>query len=142
MPNTPDFIAHVLELMRPTAPALARAMFGGHGIYAGGPIVAIVIDDILYFKSDEVNRGEFTALALEPFVYKTRAGVISAMSYRRAPDDALDSPEAMRRWLRSAEGAALRSASAKSTRARTGAKAAPKAHPPAKRRNRATTGRE
>jgi hypothetical protein len=58
MPNTPDFIAHVLELMLPAAPASARAMFGGHGIYAGGPIVAIVIDDILYFKSDEANRAE------------------------------------------------------------------------------------
>jgi DNA transformation protein len=133
MPNTPDFIAHVLELMRPTAPASARAMFGGHGIYAGGPIVAIVIDDILYFKYDEVNRGEFAALALEPFVYRTKAGVISAMSYCRAPDDALESPQAMRRWLRSAQGAALRSASARAARAGGRAKGAPKSRAPAKR---------
>ena len=53
MPNAADFIAHVLELMRPTAPAHSRAMFGGHGIYAGGPIIGIVVDDILYLKTDE-----------------------------------------------------------------------------------------
>lgn len=128
MPNTADFIAHVLELMRPAAPAHAKAMFGGHGIYAGGPIVAIVIDDTLYFKTDEANRDEFAALALEPFVYSTKAGVKSVMSYHRAPDDALEGPQAMRKWLRSAQGAALRAAVVPAGR-RTGAKAAAKARP-------------
>jgi DNA transformation protein len=119
MPNSPDFIAHVLELMRPAAPATARAMFGGHGVYAAGTIVAIVIDDIVYLKTDDANRDEFTALGLEPFSYVTRQGARHAMSYHRAPDEALESPEAMAAWLRSAMGAALRRASAKPARART-----------------------
>jgi DNA transformation protein len=134
MPNTADFIRHVLELMRPTAPALARAMFGGHGIYAGGFIVAIVIDDVLYLKSDEVNRGEFAALGLEPFAYTTKVGVRSVMSYRRAPDEALESPQAMGGWLRSAQGAALRGASTRSTRAPTAAAKVRKPRRPATRR--------
>jgi DNA transformation protein len=117
MPNAADFVAHVLELMRPTAPAQARAMFGGHGIYAGGPIVAIVIDDVLYFKTDEASRAEFAARGLEPFVYTTRRGEKSATSYRRAPDEALESADAMRGWLRSAQAAALRSAGTKRARA-------------------------
>ena len=32
MPNTPDFVAYVVELMKP-ARAVAKAMFGGHGLY-------------------------------------------------------------------------------------------------------------
>ena len=129
MPNSADFIAHVLELMRPTAPASARAMFGGHGIYAGGPIVGIVIDDILYFKTDAINRAEFTALALDAFVYVSKSGERTGMSYYRAPDEALESPHAMGIWLRSAQGAALRSATRPRTarRTKTAVKASPKA---------------
>jgi DNA transformation protein len=108
MPNTPDFIAHVLETMRPCAPASARAMFGGHGVYVDGRIVAIVIDDVLYFKTDAGNRDQFIALELEPFTYSTRTGDRHVMSYHRAPDEALESPVAMAQWLRSALGAALR----------------------------------
>ena len=48
--------------MRPEAPTHSRAMFGGHGIYAGGPIIGIVVDDILYLKTDESNRANFTTL--------------------------------------------------------------------------------
>jgi DNA transformation protein and related proteins len=79
-------------------------------------IVAIVVDDIVYFKTDEANRGEFAALSLEPFVYMTKQGERTATSYVRAPDEALESPVAMREWLRSALGAALRKAGAKPAR--------------------------
>ena len=122
MPNSADFIAHVLELMRPAAAATAtaRAMFGGHGVYADGIIVAIVIDDTVYFKTDDTNRDEFTALGMEAFAYVTREGARHVMSYHRAPDEALESPAAMARWLRSAMGAALRRAKAKPPRRKIG----------------------
>ncbi len=116
MPNSPDFIAHVLELMRPTAPASSRPMFGGHGLYVDGKIVGIVVGDCVYFKTDDRNRAEFVLLGLEPFTYTGRAGTTMAMSYRRAPEEALESPEAMGRWLRSAMGAALRAVKAKPAR--------------------------
>ncbi len=51
MSNSPDFVAHVLELMRPTAQVTSRAMFGGHGLYADGVFFAILDDDTLYLKS-------------------------------------------------------------------------------------------
>jgi len=63
--NSADFVAHVLELSKPQARISSRAMFGGHGIYADGVIVAIVVDDTLYLKCDDANRGEFEALGLE-----------------------------------------------------------------------------
>jgi len=44
--NSADFVAHVLELSKPQARMSSRAMFGGHGIYADGVIVAIVVDDM------------------------------------------------------------------------------------------------
>ena len=108
MKNSPDYLAHVLELMRPTASATTRAMFGGHGVYVDGIIVAIVIDDVLYLKTDDENRASFTELGLEPFRYVTKEGEVHVMSYHRAPDDALEGPHDMEPWLKSAHAAALR----------------------------------
>jgi DNA transformation protein len=113
LPNTADFIAHLRELMRPTAPATTRAMFGGHGVYVDGRIVGIVVNDELYFKTDARTRPAYEAQGLEPFRYAKSDREAVAMSYHRAPDEALESPDAMREWLREALGASLRSAAAK-----------------------------
>lgn len=113
MANTPDFIAHVLELMRPSGRVSARAMFGGHGMYVDGLIVAIVVEDVLYLKTDDETRPAFVRRDLVPFSYTTKEGKAHAMSYHRAPDEAVEGPEAMREWLRPAIGAALRNAQKK-----------------------------
>lgn len=109
MANTSAFIAHVLEMMRPAGAATARAMFGGHGVYLDGAIVGIVADDVLYFKSDPATRAAFVARDLEPFRYRGHDGGLHETSYFRAPDDVLESPPAMREWLRRALAASLRS---------------------------------
>jgi DNA transformation protein len=113
MANTPDFIAHVLELMRPSGRVSARAMFGGHGLYVDGLIVAIVVEDVLYLKTDDETRPAFVQRDLVPFSYTTKEGKAHAMSYHRAPDETVEGPEAMREWLRPAIGAALRNAQKK-----------------------------
>jgi DNA transformation protein len=128
--NTADFIAWVIELAQPTARVVARAMFGGHGLYADGIIFAIVVDDTLYLKTDGDNRAEFAAQGLEPFVYAGRNGDRTAMSYHRAPEEALENPDAMAHWLRSAMGASLRAAAARPKRR------APRAKSPAPRKRR------
>ena len=52
------------------------------------------------------------AEGLESFRY-TKQGEVHDTGYYRPPDEALESPDAMREWLRLALGAALRSASRK-----------------------------
>jgi DNA transformation protein len=120
-----EFIELVLELLAPLGTASARAMFGGHGVYLDGVIIAIVVDDTLYFKTDEQNRVEFDRLGLEPFTYEAADGKQQSMSYVRAPDEALDSPHAMRPWARSAMAAALRKKSVR-TAAKPKAERVPK----------------
>ena len=117
MSNSKEFIAHVLEMMQPAGGASARAMFGGHGVYLDGLIVGIVVDDVLYLKTDAETRATFVTRDLEPFRYTTRSGEIHSTSYYRPPDEALESPAAMREWLRLALSAALRSANRKRPRA-------------------------
>jgi DNA transformation protein and related proteins len=112
VPNSRDFIGHVLELLRPSRSS-ARAMFGGHGIYVDGLIVGLVVDDTLYLKTDDESRPRFLALDLPPFTYRKKTGAVEVTSYYRPPDEALESPDAMREWVRLATGAALRAAARK-----------------------------
>ena len=114
MANSPDFVAYLRELMRDAGfDVSARAMFGGHGLYADGLFFAIVVDDVLYLRVDDKTRGEFEALDCAPFEFMTKDGTKQAMSYLRAPDEALERPDAMKPWVRAAIGAAMRAAASK-----------------------------
>ena len=113
MPKPTEFVQHVVETMRDFGAVRTKAMFGGWGFWHDEVFFALIVDDTLYLKTDDTNRAEFTALGLEAFVYSTKEGERHAMSYLRAPDDALESAPAMRPWLRSALGASLRVAAGK-----------------------------
>ena len=124
MANTPDFVRHVLELARTAGRVESRAMFGGHGIYVDGVIAGIVIDDTLYLKTDDLTRDAFEAQSLPAFEYVARDGRHTVTSYRMAPDEALESPDAMRDWIRLAHEAARRAAAQKPAKRATGARRA------------------
>lgn len=86
---------HVCDLLG--GDVRARAMFGGWGVYAGGEIIAIVHDEILYAKvrnEDDVAR--FEAEGGVPF----RPRPSQKMgSYWSVPTDALDHRDALTAWL-------------------------------------------
>ncbi|WP_396431262.1 TfoX/Sxy family protein [Limnohabitans sp.] len=116
-----DFIPFVQELLEDWAPVSARRMFGGHGLYHEGLMFAIVMDQWLYLKAEEVNRPEFEALGLTPFTYAMK-GKDVALSYWAAPDAIFDASEDAVQWAQSAWAAALRGHLAKA-QARERAKA-------------------
>ncbi len=102
-----DFVDYVMELFGPFGTATARRMFGGHGAFLDGLMFAIVSDDMLYLKADEMNRIEFEQAGCEMFGY-ARNGKRATLGFFRAPEDAMESPELMLPWARSAYAAALR----------------------------------
>jgi DNA transformation protein len=107
-----DFIPFVQELLEGWAPVSARRMFGGHGLYHEGLMFAIVMDQRLYLKADEVNRPDFEALGLGPFTYAMK-GKDVALSYWAAPDTLFDDPQEAVHWAQTAWDAALRGHKAK-----------------------------
>src|SRR5262245_356683 len=113
-----ELLEHLRELLAPIGRVSARAMFGGHGIYADGVIIGIVIDDRLYLKVDAATESRFRAAGCAPFVYLGQRKPIS-MSYWSVPDAALDSPAEMQPWARLALEAALRKPSARARPRRT-----------------------
>ena len=102
-----DFVEYVMELFGPFGTVGARRMFGGHGVYLDGLMFALVSDETLYLKADDMNRIEFDQAGCEIFSY-ARNGKRATISFYRAPADAMESPELMLPWARSAYAAALR----------------------------------
>lgn len=105
-------IAWFCELLAPLGRITARRMFGGAGLYVDDVIVGLEVEGALYLKTDGQTRQIFADAGGAPFVYDGKGKPIT-MSYWTPPDDAMDSPEAMRPWARLALEASLRSAAAK-----------------------------
>ncbi|RTL39424.1 MAG: TfoX family protein [Burkholderiales bacterium] len=113
----PDaFTELCIEMLSPLGPVRVRRMFGGQGLYIDGLFVAIIDDGQLFLKSDDVNRTRFDAAGCAHFTFpKDGEDVIT--SYRRPPEEALESPPLMLPWARLALEAALRAANAKAAKA-------------------------
>lgn len=123
MTASKEFADWVVELLEPLGRVQARRMFGGYGLFLDGLMFAIVIDDVVWFKTDEENRDLFAKLGEPPFTY-LRAGKPARLNFFRAPDDALESSHALLPWAQSAFGAALRARSKPASGVRRSAKRA------------------
>ncbi|MFN7693949.1 MAG: TfoX/Sxy family protein [Burkholderiales bacterium] len=107
------FTQHCLELLAPLGRPRAKAMFGGVGLYVDDLFVALIADDTLFLKVSPAHEPAFVAAGCEAFTFTTKDGRSMSMAYRTAPEEALDSAEAMRPWARRAMEAALMAANAK-----------------------------
>jgi DNA transformation protein len=114
MARTNSFVEYTVELLEALGPVLPRAMFGGWGLYQGGRMFGLIIEDRLYLKTDDTTRAAFKAAGGEPFIYDPGNGRKPvAMSYWTPPPDAADDAHALLPWARRAVDAALRAAQKK-----------------------------
>jgi DNA transformation protein len=81
----------------------------GLGVFRDGLMIALVADDVLYFKSDAETDPAFDAEGCEPFGYEASGRRVTIGSFRRAPERVFDDPDAFRDMALAAAGAALRS---------------------------------
>jgi DNA transformation protein len=116
MANDPSFVAHAVDLLSLVGPVSARAMFGGHGLYAEGVMFALLDDGELFVKTDAGTRATFVEAGCRPWIFATRSGRTENTGYFRPPDDAHEDPEAMLPWARLALEAALRARAARAPR--------------------------
>jgi DNA transformation protein len=101
------FLAFVPELFEQMGPVTVRRMFGGAGAYVQDKMFALIVDDVIYLKSDEPLREKLRkAGSAGPFVWRPesgpRAGQAVEMSYWRLPDSAMDDADEAARWGKAA----------------------------------------
>lgn len=103
----PDYILFLEESMAPMENIISKRMFGGWGIFKDGLMFGLVADEELYLKVDAQNKPDFETLGLEPFTY-SRGGKPFAMSYHRAPEEAMEQPNELLNWATKSYQAAVR----------------------------------
>ena len=106
MAKQSDYVIYLFELLTDFGDVEAKSMFGGFGLYLDGLMFAIVADDALYFKVDDVSK---------PVVFE-KNGKKGAMSYHVPPASAIDDAEELCEWARKGHLAALRAARKKKPR--------------------------
>ena len=103
------FVEYARERLEPVlGPVRARPMFGGHGLYSGDIMFALISDATLYLKIDEQTEPRFVAADLSRFVYDGHTKP-QRMSYCQAPEDLLDDRDVAAEWCELALAAARRS---------------------------------
>ncbi|WP_078119476.1 TfoX/Sxy family protein [Thiosocius teredinicola] len=102
-----EFAEYLPELFESMGQVRLRRMFGGHGVFLDGLMFGLVADDVLYLKTDDVNRPDYEQLDLAPFSY-VKAGRAIKMSYYEAPALIYDDAEEAAIWAARAFEAARR----------------------------------
>ena len=102
------FVQSLHEIFERLGRIETKRMFGGHGVWHEGRMIALVANDTLYLKSDAESAPHFDRLNLPPFTYM-RQGKSMPMSYRLAPADLFEDRQEAALWGRLAYEAALRS---------------------------------
>ena len=103
-----DYLYMVKDALDPIGPISHKRMFGGVGVYAQGYIIALLVDDQLFFKTDSESRALFEAEGMEPFSYKKKDGTVGVMTYFSAPEIVFDDGDEMVKWGTVALEASLR----------------------------------
>lgn len=95
------------DLFAPFGNITTRKMFGVDGIYCDGLFFAIVADDELWLKVDDVSRPAFETVGAEQYMFEMK-GKPTPIPYYRAPEGIFDDEDSLRFWTQHALDAALR----------------------------------
>jgi len=96
-----SFKAFVLDQLSAVPDVRVKAMFGGHGIYAGERFFGILDEGRLYFKVDETTRGDYESRGMGPFTYEMK-GREMTMGYYEVPLDVLENAMELEFWAQKA----------------------------------------
>ncbi len=103
-----QYAQYVLDTLKPHGSIVAKSLFGGYGFYRDGIIFAIIVEDQLYFKIDDITRGDFEAYDSQQFVYEGKSMTV-AMPYMTLPESILENRDELPLWIEKACQVSLRS---------------------------------
>ncbi|HOZ66830.1 MAG TPA: TfoX/Sxy family protein [Burkholderiaceae bacterium] len=122
-----DFADYCCELLSGVGKPTAKRMFGGFAVYVEDVSIAWLLDlnkdnnAKLFLKASDDTRAQYEDAGCQRFVYDMK-GVPKSVNYYAAPDDAMESPDAMLPWARMALRCALEAKATAKPKAKTIAK--------------------
>lgn len=99
MANSPEYVAHVMDLLAPLGAVVARPMFGGHGFFLDGTMFAKMGGDRFQLRVDDQNRAGFEAAGMER---------VGRMPYYHTPPEVLADEDDFLAWAQGAVAASRR----------------------------------
>jgi len=94
-----EFLRYVLEQLAGVGRVASRRMFGGIGLYSNERIFGLIFGDILYFKVNEANCGDYEARGMNRFRPYADKPLLS-MTYYEVPADVLEDADECAAWAR------------------------------------------
>lgn len=103
---------YICDLLKDWALVYVKSMFGGYGIYRETISIGLIINDIPYFRVDDISRRHYQTAESEAFSYdmKDRQGNLVTRivnGYWRIPTEVLENNEQLCLWANDAYRAAL-----------------------------------
>jgi DNA transformation protein len=102
-----EFAHYMLDMAQSIGPVRLKRMFGGQGLFLNNLMIALIMDDVLYLKTDKSKLNDFKQQGLLPFTY-VRKGKICTLSFHQAPEETMEDSDALQYWLNEAYCVALR----------------------------------
>jgi DNA transformation protein len=93
-----QYIQYVRDLLAPFGPLIFKKMFGGYGIYKSQLIIALVVDNELYFKANLAAAEYFRSCGCAPFTYE-RIGKLISLPYWRLLPEILENQELLEKYF-------------------------------------------
>lgn len=93
-----SYLTFVLEQLSGVRALVTKRMFGGVGIYSNGVFFAVIDNDTIFFKVDEVLRVQYQEAGMPPFA--PIPGKPPMMGYYQVPPDVLEDADEMVRWAK------------------------------------------
>jgi DNA transformation protein len=101
-----DAVASALEGL----PFVARAMFGGYGLYLDGAFFGVISDGVLYYRTDDASRAHYIEQGMPALQPRHRPrGPKTVDRNFRVPDAVLSDAVMLRDWALRAASAGRRS---------------------------------
>ncbi len=94
-----SFCDFVLDQLNELENVRARKMFSGYGFYAGATFFAIISNNHLYFKTDEITKKKFEQYNMQPFAPSKRQVL---KNYYEVPEEIIENRETLTLWAREA----------------------------------------
>lgn len=119
MGTSTEFADYITDMLEPLGDIRAQRMFGGYGIKYGEVNFALLLDDLPYFRVDDLTRPEYEERGSEPFRYMRKGELATLGNYWEVPSDIIEDPDDLRDWARASIEAAVKAYKPKHKKVRT-----------------------